>query len=59
LAKQFDRPRAYDTAYLAVAQMYGCELWTADEKLYNAVGGQLPWVRWLGDQGHSLSMIRS
>lgn len=58
LAKQFNRPRAYDTSYLAVAQMYGCELWTADEKLYNAVGAGgavgsgLPWVRWLGDYGN-------
>ncbi len=49
LAKQFNRPRAYDTAYLAVAQMYGCDLWTADEKLYNAVGNKLPWIKWLGD----------
>jgi predicted nucleic acid-binding protein len=49
LAEQFNRPRAYDTSYLAVAQLYGCELWTADEKLYNVVGGQLPWVKWLGD----------
>lgn len=31
-AKEFNRPRAYDTAYLALAQMYGCEFWTADER---------------------------
>ncbi len=49
LAKQLNRPRAYDTSYLAVAQMYDCVLWTADEKLYNAVEAKLPWVKWLRD----------
>ncbi|MEO6458739.1 MAG: type II toxin-antitoxin system VapC family toxin [Chloroflexia bacterium] len=49
LAKQFNRPRAYDTSYLAVAQVYDCVLWTADEKLYNAIETKLPWVKWLGD----------
>ncbi|HEX9596532.1 MAG TPA: type II toxin-antitoxin system VapC family toxin, partial [Anaerolineales bacterium] len=36
LAKQFQRPTAYDTAYLALAQLHHCDFWTADEKLYNA-----------------------
>jgi predicted nucleic acid-binding protein len=49
LAQQFDRPRAYDTAYLAVAQLRGCEFWTADERLYNAVTQELGWVNWLGN----------
>lgn len=48
LAKQLDRPRAYDTAYLALAQLRGCEFWTADERLYNAIGKELDWVKWLG-----------
>jgi predicted nucleic acid-binding protein len=49
LAKQFNRPRAYDTAYLALAQLNHCAFWTADEKLYNAVKGALPWVNWVGN----------
>jgi predicted nucleic acid-binding protein len=49
LAKQFDRPRAYDTAYLAYARLNDCTFWTADEKLYNAVRRELDWVRWIGD----------
>jgi len=49
LAKQFDRPGAYDAAYLALAQLRGCELWTADERLYNAVSRELPWVKWVGE----------
>jgi predicted nucleic acid-binding protein len=42
-------PRAYDTAYLALAQLRNCEFWTADKRLFNAVSGELDWVRWLGD----------
>ena len=48
LAKEFNRPRAYDTAYLALAQLKGCEFFTADERLYNAVHDTLDWVRWIG-----------
>jgi predicted nucleic acid-binding protein len=43
LAKQHRRPRVYDSFYLAVAQAEGCELWTGDRRLVNAV--RLPWVR--------------
>jgi predicted nucleic acid-binding protein len=50
LAKRFDLPRAYDTAYLALAQLRNCEFWTADERLYNAVSKELRWVNWLGEQ---------
>jgi len=49
LANQFNRPRAYDTAYLALAQMQQCDFWTADEKLYNTVKDKLPWVNWVGN----------
>ena len=43
LAKAHNRPRVYDAMYLAVAQAEGCDLWTADKRLFNAV--QLPWVK--------------
>jgi predicted nucleic acid-binding protein len=49
LAKQFNLPRAYDTAYLALAQLRNCEFWTADKRLFSAVSGELDWVKWLGD----------
>lgn len=49
LATQFNRPTAYDSQYLAVAERLGCEFWTADERLYNAVTGQLNWVKWVGN----------
>lgn len=53
LARRFNRPAAYDAHYLAVAEMANCPLWTADERLYNAVHHQLPWVHWLGDPRNS------
>jgi len=49
LAKEHQRPRAYDTAYLALAQLNECEFWTADERLYNAVHQTLAWVKWVGE----------
>ena len=45
LAQQFGHSRTYDAAYLAVAQLYNAEMWTADKKLYNTVYEQLSWVR--------------
>lgn len=47
LAKTYNRPRAYDAQYLAVAESLNCALWTADERLKHAV--PVPWVRWVGD----------
>jgi len=41
-------PAVYDAAYLALAAEIGCELWTADRRLYRMVGEALPWVRAVG-----------
>jgi predicted nucleic acid-binding protein len=43
-AERFNRPTVYDSCYLALAEIIGCELWTADKRLANAAGA-LPWVR--------------
>lgn len=48
LAHQFERPAVYDAVYLALAFTVGCDLWTGDERLVNAVAGRLPWVKWVG-----------
>jgi len=48
LADRLGRPVAYDTHYLALAEHLGCDFWTADECLANAVQSTLPWVKWLG-----------
>ncbi|MBU0567033.1 type II toxin-antitoxin system VapC family toxin [bacterium] len=49
LAKQFNRPAAYDSHYLALARILDCPLWTADKRLYNTVNNELTWVKWLGN----------
>ncbi|MBN1285209.1 MAG: type II toxin-antitoxin system VapC family toxin [Anaerolineae bacterium] len=49
LATRFNRPTAYDAQYLAVAERLACEFWTADDRLFHAVAGELPWVRRLSD----------
>ena len=40
---------AYDSAYVALAETLGADLWTADRQLYDAIADSLPWVRWIGD----------
>jgi len=49
LAQQFNRPTAYDAYYLALGEIAGCDVWTADRRLYSAVRDTLQWVRWLSD----------
>jgi predicted nucleic acid-binding protein len=51
LAARFRKRHAYDAQYLAAAEFAGTELWTADERLFNTVRNDLPWVRWIGDYG--------
>lgn len=41
-------PAAYDAFYLALADLEGCELWTADRRLA-AVASSSHRVRWLGE----------
>jgi predicted nucleic acid-binding protein len=38
LAERFQRPTIYDCCYLALAEIEGCEMWTADRRLANVVG---------------------
>lgn len=47
IAKKFSRSKAYDAQYLVIASILGCELWTGDTRLVNAV--HLPWVKWIGN----------
>lgn len=49
LALTYKRPTTYDSYYLALARLEGCDLWTADRRLINAVKESLPWVKWIGD----------
>lgn len=39
----------YDSAYIALAQSLGLWCFTGDKRLFNAVGGALDWVKWIGN----------
>jgi predicted nucleic acid-binding protein len=49
LAVRFNRPRAYDTQYMALAERLQCEFWTADERLVNSIQAQFNRIRWLAN----------
>ena len=48
MATELRLPAAYDAQYIALTESLGCELWTADERLWNAVRTRFPFVRWVG-----------
>jgi predicted nucleic acid-binding protein len=43
------RAAAYDRFYLALAESLGCDFWTVDKRLVNAVAQ--PWVRLVDERG--------
>jgi len=49
LAQRFHQSRIHQMAYVALAELHGCELWTADRRLVETVGLELPFARWIGD----------
>jgi len=49
IATDLGLPTVYDATYLALAELRGCEFWTADERLFNRVKDRLPFVKWLGN----------
>jgi len=48
LARRYQRS-VYDSWYLDLAERTGCEFWTADQRLYNAVKDKVSFARWLED----------
>ena len=49
IARQFNQPKIYDSLYAALAELRGCELWTADKPFYDVVKTGLPFVKYLPD----------
>ncbi len=47
IARQFNQPKIYDSLYAALAELRGCEFWTADKHFYDAVRTALPFVKYL------------
>ena len=48
LASQLSQGAVYDAHYLALAEEFGCELWTADQRFYEAASQGANIVRCLG-----------
>jgi predicted nucleic acid-binding protein len=49
IAAQFNLKWIYDAFYVALAEIVGCDLWTADEALYDTVRGTHANVRLLAE----------
>ena len=49
LAATLNQPAIYDAHYLALAEIMGCDLWTADERFFRAGTGQFPSLHWIGE----------
>lgn len=49
IAEQFNQKYVYDSTYAALAELRGCEFWTADKAFYDAVKSSLPFVKYLLD----------
>ena len=49
IAEQFNQKHVYDSTYAALAELRGCEFWTADKAFYDAVKAALPFAKYLPD----------
>jgi predicted nucleic acid-binding protein len=49
LAAAYRLPATYDAVYMGLAIRSESPLWTADERLWNQVHQEAPWVRWVGE----------
>ncbi len=49
IARRYDQERIYDSLYAALAELRGCEFWTADTRFYDAVHSELSYVKHLQD----------
>lgn len=49
-AERLGQSKAYDAQYVALAEQYGAELWSADQRLVNALHAQgAAWAHWIGE----------
>lgn len=49
-AERVGQANVYDATYVALAHLRGCDLWTADKRMWNgAQDAGIGWVRFLGD----------
>jgi len=49
-AERLGQSKAYDSQYIALAEQIGAELWSADQRLVNALQAQgVNWAHWIGE----------
>lgn len=49
-AERLGQSKAYDAQYIALAEQRGAELWSADQRLVNALQTQgAGWAHWIGE----------
>ena len=49
-AERLGQSKAYDAQYVALAEHLGAELWSADQRLINALKEQgITWAHWVGE----------
>lgn len=49
ITERFNLPTVYDATYAALAELRGCEFWTADKVFYDTVKAVLTFVKYLPD----------
>jgi len=49
IARRFHQRRVYDATYAALAELRGCQFWTADKAFYDAVSSVLTFIKYLAD----------
>ncbi|MBM3745234.1 MAG: type II toxin-antitoxin system VapC family toxin [Acidobacteria bacterium] len=57
IADQFNQPTVYDALYAALAQLRGCEFWTADRAFFEATASRLGFVRYLPHYSHGPAVL--
>lgn len=53
IAEQFNQRFVYDAYFAALADLRGCELWTADTRFHRVVKNDLPFVKHIADYPNS------
>jgi predicted nucleic acid-binding protein len=49
IGKAINMPRLYDASYLALGDIEGCDVWSADRRFVRFVGDHSRRLRWVGD----------
>jgi predicted nucleic acid-binding protein len=49
LASRFNQGAVYDAHYVALAEEFGCDLWTADRRFHRIVGPTIENLHWIGE----------